>query len=225
MNLKKIVIFSIAILVVFVSGAVFVYHYSNIFLRNMPTIAKAKLAKEGGVYVISKDINPFIKEAAIASQDRRFYKNSGVDLQANIRAIYFSAANGQRQGASTITEQLIKNVYFEGVDDLNTDILTKVLAVTATKMYSKDTILELYLNSIYYGKQNYGIEKASEYYFQRPAESVTLEEAAYLMALINAPSYLSVHKSEADNIARIICQSMYQEKYITQYQLNNDCHL
>ncbi len=201
------------IIIIFFIVAVFATGYCSVrFLADMPQKAKLALQQKGGTYVSLSGINRNIREAAIASQDERFSTNSGIDLRGTARAIYYTLTTGKRQGASTITEQLIKNVYFSDIDDLRTDILTKILAVTATAEYPKNTILELYLNSIYYGNNTYGIEKASEFYFQRPAMVVSLDEAAYLIGLINAPSYLGSHKDAALREADLVLQSMRREK-------------
>ncbi len=213
--MKKV--FIIILLFLFIASAI-AYFFSFRFLEGMPQMMQLLLKTKHGSYVSIDEMNLYIPEAAIASQDRRYYSNSGIDVISTIRAIYFTLVTGERQGASTITEQLVKNVYFSDVDNLKTDILTKILAVVITTMYPKKTILEVYLNSIYYGKQNYGIGNASQYYFTTLPKDVTLAQSAYLLGLINAPSYLSAHKNEAIKTADLVIQEMLHNKYISQTQ-------
>lgn len=220
--IKKIVFgISITGILLIVVALFLAYSYSHRFLNDLPQRAKVELKSNGGTYVSLNKINPYVPHAAVASQDEGFYTNSGIDAKGTVRAVYYSITTGKRQGASTITEQLIKNVYFSDIDNFKTDVITKFLAVVATTMYPKNTILELYLNSIYYGHGVYGIEKASSYYFNESAINVSLAESSYLIALINAPSYLGENSSQAVKIARTVLELMAKEKYVTNIQLNN----
>ena len=220
--IKKIVFgISITGILLIVVALFLAYSYSHRFLNDLPQRAKVELKINGGTYVSLNKINPYVPHAAVASQDEGFYTNSGIDAKGTVRAIYYSITTGKRQGASTITEQLIKNVYFSDIDNFKTDVITKFLAVVATTMYPKNDILELYLNSIYYGHGVYGIEKASNYYFNESAINVSLAESSYLIALINAPSYLGENSSQAVKIARTVLELMAREKYVTNTQLNN----
>jgi|GEM_PF-5273975 len=184
----------------------------------MPQMLDAQVKKFKIHYVSSENISQDIQHAAIASQDKRFYSNLGVDSIGTFRAIYFSATSGKRQGASTITEQLGKNLYFSGTDNLKTDIETKVLALFLTIKYPKQYLLEVYLNVIYYGKGAYGISNASKTYFQTSPDKVTLAQAAYLLGLINAPSYLSDHRDLAIHGAKAVLLEMRNNNYISQSQ-------
>ncbi len=178
------------------------------------------LAASRSPYTQLGNISPYIQEAAISSQDERFYSNSGIDLKGTARALFYTFVRGQRQGASTLTEQLAKNVYFEDVDSLKTDLATKVLAVFITLRYSKKTILELYLNEVIYGPSARGIGKASETYFGVAPNHVTLAQAAYLVGLLNAPGYFADHPDRAVREAKIVLGTMERDKYITPTQRN-----
>ena len=178
------------------------------------------LAASRSPYTQLGNISPYIQEAAISSQDERFYSNSGIDLKGTARALFYTFVRGQRQGASTLTEQLAKNVYFEDVDSLKTDLATKVLAVFITLRYSKKTILELYLNEVIYGPSARGIGKASETYFGVAPNHVTLAQAAYLVGLLNAPGYFADHPNRAVREAKIVLGTMERDKYITPTQRN-----
>ncbi len=170
-------------------------------------------------YCKLSNIRHYVFDAAIASQDRRFYSNWGIDLIGTARAIIMSVITGRRQGASTITEQLAKNAYFQDKDTLKTDIETKILSLFITNDFSKKYILEMYLNDIYFGKNAYGIYNASTIYFHTTPRSLSLDQAAYLVGIINAPSYFVSHSSDAISEADIILQQMYQNDYITYPQM------
>ena len=159
-----------------------------------------------------------IQKAAIASQDESFYQNPGIDLKGTIRAVFYTIISGKRQGASTITEQLAKNVYFNDKDNLQTDLETKLYAVFLNLKYPKNRILEMYLNEIYFGKNAYGIAQASATYFRTTADKLSLPQSAFLIGLIEAPSYLSDNSSASKKQAILVLESMEKEKFISQYE-------
>ncbi len=189
------------------------------YINEMPVLITNKIEKYHSLYVPINAINQNLSNAVIASQDKRFYQNSGIDMRGTIRALYYTIFNGQRQGASTITEQLAKNVFFQDHDSLRSDIETKTMALLITKKYSKDKILEMYFNDIYYGNGAYGLATASKSYFKTSPQLLTLGQSAFLAALINAPSYYATHHAEATNRAAIILNQMKQNNFITQNQL------
>ena len=175
----------------------------------------AKLDRYQGAYVSLSKVNPFVVRAAIASQDDRFFLNPGVDPLSTARAIFQTLRTGNRQGASTITEQLAKNAYYHDIDTLKTDIETKWLAILITFRYPKDKIVELYLNDIYYGHGAYGIAQASKKYFNLDPSQLSLWQSAYLIGLINAPGYLDIHPEEATQEAKLVLQSMVRNNFIS----------
>ncbi len=218
---KYIVIFSIAGIVfiaIFLFFAVPFVIYENTLATQTPQHLLEQLQKRHEAYMPSSKINKFVKEAAVSSQDRRFYSNFGIDSLANVRALYFTLTTDNRQGASTITEQLAKNVYYHDRDTFKTDIETKILALIITLHFSKDKILEMYLNDIYYGKGAYGISQAAAVYFQTTPVKLSLTQSAYLIALINAPSYLSIHQNSAYKETKIVLEEMVNNGYISQKQ-------
>jgi penicillin-binding protein 2A len=176
------------------------------------------LVRAHSPYTQLNNISPYIQEAAISSQDERFYSNNGIDLKGTVRALFYTFVLGQRQGASTITEQLAKNVYFEDIDSIQTDGETKALALFITFRYPKKTILELYLNEVIYGPSARGIGKASETYFGVAPDQITLAQAAYLVGLLNAPGYFADHPDGAVREAKIVLGTMERDKYITSSQ-------
>ncbi len=146
-------------------------------------------AEENRKVVPLEEIPPHVRDAVVAIEDERFYRHSGVDLRAVLRAARTNAeAGGIEQGGSTITQQYVKQ---ELLDDASRTVERKVLegtmALQLEQRYSKDRILELYLNSIYFGKGAYGIEAAAHQYFGKPATDLDLAEGAMLAGLIQRP--------------------------------------
>ena len=136
------------------------------------------------------EISTYVVEGTVATEDERFYQHNGVDIQGIIRAVFVNLAGGQ-EGASTITQQLVRNTL---LSDEATEISIKrkvreiELAVEMEKVYSKDEILLMYLNTINYGDGCYGIQAAAEHYFGVDASELTIAQAATLIGIPNSPS-------------------------------------
>src|SRR6202048_120910 len=125
-----------------------------------------------------------------AAADASFYANPGFDIRAVVRATYQWVRSGSPQsGASTITQQLVKNTLLGPEQTAERKLKEAFLAMELTRRYSKDQILEMYMNEILYGNRAYGIEAAAETYFGKPAKDLTLAEASLLAGLPQAPSY------------------------------------
>jgi len=138
-------------------------------------------------------ISPQLINATIATEDRFFYVNVGVDPIAIGRAVYYNVTEGEIvSGASTITQQLARNVLLSQEErtqqTLSRKVKEAVLAVEINRRYTKDQILEIYLNQIYYGNLAYGIEAAAQTYFGKPAKDLTLPEASLLAGLPQSPA-------------------------------------
>ncbi len=130
-----------------------------------------------------------LKQATIATEDPSFYSNPGVDWRGVLRAVYYDVRYGKPVvGGSTITQQLVKRTLLTPEVTIQRKIYEAFLAWQVTRTYSKDKILEFYLNSIYYGNQSYGIEAASQTYFNKHADQLTLAEASLLAGLPQAPA-------------------------------------
>lgn len=137
------------------------------------------------------DISPYVLEGTVDTEDHRFYQHNGIDTQGIVRAVVVTLAGGH-QGASTITQQLVRNTVLsnEQFDQtLKRKVREAYIALQMEKMYSKKEILTMYLNAIYYGHSAYGIEAASITYFNKSAKDLTLAEAALLVGLPQSPSY------------------------------------
>ena len=130
-----------------------------------------------------------LRDAVVAIEDERFWEHKGVDLRAVLRAASTNAAEGSiAEGASTITMQVVKNTLTGGADDLEAKVREAALAIELERNYTKEFILQLYLNTIYFGNGAYGVQAAAHEYFGRQVEQLTLAEAATLAAVIQSPS-------------------------------------
>lgn len=169
-----------------------------------------------------KQIPEHVQNAFIAIEDRRFYTHTGVDLRSILRAVYRDIlARDKVEGASTITQQLAKNVFLTHDKTWIRKIKEAMIALHLEREYSKEQILEMYLNVIYFGQGQYGIEAAANKYFRKSVEELTLEEGALLAGMIKAPnSYSPIdHPEKALKRRNVVLQAMYDAGYITQEQL------
>lgn len=158
-----------------------------LFLKK--TIAQ-KVSKKN--YVTIDHIPDSLKNAVISVEDNRFYSHHGFDMEGILRASLVNLQYGQiEEGASTITQQLVKNLFLSHERSFGRKAEELVLALDMEANYSKDEILELYLNTIYFGSNYYGLRDASLGYFGKEPEKLALPEAAMLAGLPNAPSLYS----------------------------------
>ena len=124
-------------------------------------------------------VSPWMPKATIAIEDRRFYEHGGIDPQGIARAVYEDVkAREVVQGGSTITQQLVRNLYISNERTVQRKLKEACLAIKLNDAWSKQRILASYLNQVYYGNFAYGIEAASQTYFSKPASALTLPEAA-----------------------------------------------
>ncbi len=141
--------------------------------------------------VESDEVSDYVFKATVDVEDERFYKHNGVDPQGIVRAVFAQLAGGS-EGASTITQQLVRNTVLSDEQferSLKRKVREAYIAIQMEKTYTKDQILMMYLNTIYYGEGAYGIEAASITYFNKHASELTLNEAATLAGVPNSPSY------------------------------------
>ena len=133
------------------------------------------------------DMPKTLKDAVVAVEDARFYQHPGIDPKGLLRAVLANLRHGVHQGASTITQQVARNVYLSAERTLTRKMLEALLAFRLEQHLSKDQILEIYLNQIFLGHRAYGFAAASERYFGKPLKDITLAEAAMLAGLPKAP--------------------------------------
>lgn len=156
-----------------------------------------RIFREDRTNVLLKEIPENLREATIAIEDSRFYEHAGVDVRGVARAIWTNL-RGQRlaQGGSTITQQLARNVYLSQRKTFQRKIQEAVLAILIERRYTKDKILEMYLNQVYYGSGAFGVQAASKVYFGEDVDQLDLSQAAMLAGLPQKPSSYSPHEDE-----------------------------
>ncbi|ALS25668.1 carboxypeptidase [Paenibacillus sp. 32O-W] len=167
------------------------------------------------------DISPYAVQATLAIEDRRFYDHNGFDLRGVARAALVNLEHlSNKQGASTLTQQLARNLYLTHEKTWTRKLKEAVYTVQLEMKYSKDEILNLYMNQIYYGHGAYGIETAADYYFGKPAKELTLAESAMLAGIPKGPKYYSpfLDMKNAKDRQRTILLAMAEQGMITREQ-------
>lgn len=149
-----------------------------------------------------ENISRYLKNATVAIEDERFYSHFGVDIRSIFRAAFINFTQGdlKSQGASTITQQVIKNSVLQRDKTLTRKVKEAILSIKIERVLDKDQILGIYLNESPYGGTVYGVEEASETFFGKKASDVTLAEAAYIASLPQAPTYLSPYGNHRDDL-------------------------
>jgi penicillin-binding protein 1A len=173
----------------------------------------------GGAAVHLSDLPPYLPKAFVAIEDRRFYSHFGIDPIGIGRAIFRDVTGrGGMEGGSTLTQQLAKNLFLTQERTLSRKIQEAILALWLERKYSKDQILELYLNRVYFGSGAYGVEAAAQKYFGKSAKLVNLSEAAVLAGLMKSPTRLAPnHNLEAANArAAQVITAMAEQGHITE---------
>ncbi|UKA73362.1 MULTISPECIES: transglycosylase domain-containing protein [Micrococcaceae] len=162
------------------------------------------------------EMSPYLKDAIVAIEDSRFFEHGGVDGQGILRALTRNLATGTRQGASTLTQQYVTNVINEslassgreseivlnGQKEIGDKLREMKLAIALEKKFSKEQILEGYLNIVFFNRDAYGAEAAARYYFNTTAKELTLPQAALLAGLVNSPSFYDPAVNPEQSIAR-----------------------
>lgn len=164
-----------------------------------------------------------LKNATISIEDKNFYKNQGFDFVGIARALINTIFKHQLQGGSTITQQLVKNALLTNERTIRRKAQEVILTIIVEGVYTKDQILEMYLNTIPYGGTAYGIEAASETYFNKPVKDLDLAQSALLAGLPQAPSTYSpfgAHPELAKTRQEEVLKQMVANKYVTQDQSN-----
>lgn len=196
--------------------------------------------KDGGITLLDRNEQPFFtlydaknreivplnkiaesaQNAVIAAEDQDFYTHPGFSISGIIRSATVNVATGGiRQGGSTITQQLVKNVLLTSEQTYIRKYQEIILAIEIDRRFSKEDILEMYLNTVYFGEGAFGIQRAAEIYFGKDASDLTIAESAMMAAVLPAPSAFSPvsgNKEEATRRQRNVLRLMLQEKYISQ---------
>jgi len=232
----KVLIFFISSLLVLVlaTGGILVLYYLN-SLPTLEELTPSPIAQTSKVYsldgslitefhsgenreIISfHEMSQYIKDAIVAVEDKRFYEHRGVDYKRIIGAFIADIKAGDlSQGGSTITQQYVKNVYFTPEKTFRRKLNEALIAVQLERNYTKDKILEMYLNTICFGSGAYGIQKASKIYLGIDASELSLSQAALLAGLVRTPElYSPFNDIEKSKIRRdLVLQLMYDQGFI-----------
>lgn len=176
-------------------------------------------AEENRITVSLSDLPQYVPDAIVSIEDNRFYTHHGVDIEAIGRAVLANLKSGiGAEGGSTITQQLVKNSFLTPEKTFTRKIQEAVLALQVEHHYSKNEILEFYLNRIYFGNGAYGIQTASQHYFGKNAKDLTLAESALLAGIVRSPNNYNPTQSEemAKNRQELVLYTMVNYGKITQ---------
>ena len=191
-----------------------IYSADNVILADLHK-------EENRIIVPFSRISETMKQSVVALEDIRFYKHHGVDPIGIMRAVFVDIRQGSfNQGASTITQQLARHLFLTKKKKIQRKIAEMVLAVNIERHYTKEEILSMYLNQVYWGHNAYGIESATKLYFDKHAADLTIAESAMLVGMLQAPEYYSPFRKIARTKKRknIVLDVLYNSKLITRAQ-------
>ena len=175
-----------------------------------------EFAVERRLFVPSEDIPDLVKQAFISAEDKNFYTHAGYDPRGMVAAVLDMAQGGALRGASTITQQVMKNFLLSGDRTVERKLKEIILAARVEQALTKDKILELYLNEIYLGQNSYGVAAAAQTFFNKTLTELEPHEAAYLAALPKAPSDLHPVRAKERATARrnYVLREMFENGYL-----------
>lgn len=195
---------------------------TKIFDRSGEKLIYEIHGEEKRTFLPPEKIPDIFREATLAVEDSGFYEHAAFDLRGTLRALWIDIKKGYRaQGGSTITQQVAKNSFLTTEKSITRKLKELILAFRLEKAYSKDEILNLYLNQIPYGQNAYGVEAATQTYFGKTAKELNLSEAAMLAAIPQAPSYYSPwgsHTVELEERRQYVLSQMKSLGYIDEQQ-------
>ena len=220
-----------AVMAAFVVGAIFwmygrdLPNHEQLAQYAPPTISRIysgegqmidEFARERRIYAPSDEIPDLVKQAFISAEDKNFYTHKGYDLRGMMAAALDAARGGRLRGASTITQQVMKNFLLSSDRSAERKIKELILAVRVEKALSKEKILELYLNEIFLGQNSFGVTAAAQTYYNKQLSDLSPAEAAYLAVLPKAPSnYHPVRQTErAVSRRNFVLKEMFENGYI-----------
>ena len=165
-----------------------------------------------------EDVSPYVKEAFLAIEDKKFYSHHGLHFKGIIRAVLTNFLKGKAtQGGSSITQQLAKNAFLTPERTFSRKVKEAILTYQIERTYTKDEILERYLNEIYFGSGSYGIKNAADQYFRKDPKDLNIAEAALLAGIPNRPTKYDPNRSLENALHRqqIILKEMFEDGRIT----------
>jgi len=176
------------------------------------------------IYKKYDEINPYVFDATVAIEDQRFYEHKGIDLKGLARAVYSTIVKHDTQGGSTITQQLAKNIYLSMDRTIWRKVSEAVIAQELESRYSKEEILEFYVNNVNYGNGCYSIETAAKYYFGKSTKDLSVAEIAMIVGIPNNPSLYDpiTNFENANNKKDTILYVMHTQGYLTAEEYNEE---
>lgn len=223
--IKKLLILILAIIIIV--STIFYINGKKLYdevLASEPLLAKVQSIREDENFVSISELPDYYADAVISVEDHRFEKHGTVDFISLCRAIVSNIRQGEfREGGSTITQQTAKNLYFITEDDVISRKVAEILVgMDLEKNYSKEEILELYVNTIYFGDGYYGIKEACEGYLNKEPKNMSLYDATMLAGIPNAPSVYAPTANFALTQSRQkkVVSSMLENGYLDQTQAN-----
>ena len=223
--IKRIVLF-ILIVIIVVCSVLFLNGFKlyKTAIEEISLSEKIAEIKSKDTYVSLDNVPKYYKNAIIAVEDHRFEEHGAIDIIAIGRAIVSNIqAKNFNEGGSTITQQVAKNLYFITEDDVISRKIAEIfVAFDLEKEYSKDDILEFYMNTIYFGEGYYGIREASNGYYKKEPKDLSLYEATMLAGVPNAPSVYAptINPNLAKNRQGKVIRSMVEYGYLSQKDAN-----
>ncbi len=234
---KNLKLFFISIFILFIS--LFILWLSSLRIPDFHSLENRKVSNSTKIYdrtggillyeihqdtkrtdIAFADMGMNIKNATIAIEDAEFYSHGGIKISSIIRAVFSNLlGSGRIQGGSTITQQLVKNTLLTQERSITRKIKEWVLAIKVDRLLPKDKILEYYLNEAPYGGNIYGIEEASNIYFNKSANNLTLAQAAYLASIPQSPTSLSPYgknRNKLDARKNLVLSRMFELKFINE---------
>ena len=183
-----------------------------------------EMYEEKRIVVPFEEIPLHMRQAMIASEDKNFYEHAGMDVIGIVRAVKNSLFKGQKQGASTITQQVVKNLLLTPERAISRKVQELLLARQIEQALTKDEILTIYLNHVYFGHRNYGIERAALFFFGVHAKDLTINQAATIAGLVQSPERLSPKKHPKEAKARrdYVLRRMREDGYINEDVYNEN---
>ncbi|BCN88811.1 monofunctional peptidoglycan glycosyltransferase SgtB [Staphylococcus argenteus] len=197
------------------------------FLSTRDNVDDLRKIENKSSFVSADDMPDYVKGAFISMEDERFYKHHGFDLKGTTRALFSTISDRDVQGGSTITQQVVKNYFYDNDRSFTRKVKELFVAHRVEKQYDKNEILSFYLNNIYFGDNQYTIEGAANHYFGTTVNKnstsmshITVLQSAILASKVNAPSVYNINNMSENFTQRVSTnlEKMKQQNYITETQ-------
>lgn len=222
--MKKFLLFFL--LIIFLIGGslgLYGYYLYDNAIKKEPLVSKIEKIQSDKNYIKFSELPKDYLNAVVSVEDRRFYKHGAIDLHSIGRAIYVNIKNFDlREGGSTITQQLAKNIYFIDMNPFSRKLAEIFMAYDIENNYSKEEILELYVNTSYFGDGYYGIKEACNGYLNKEPNEMDLNECTMMAGIPNAPSVYAPTKNPdlTKSRQKHVLKTMVENEYISQEEAN-----